>query len=94
MPTRLFCCICNRTQNTNTVLITILLGLDFAHVVKACEWLARLHGLCYVLLKRHPGGPEAWIRDNPWIRKEAEDEKDKPEDRGGRTLPLHLQFYL
>ncbi|XP_059079718.1 uncharacterized protein LOC131877903 [Tigriopus californicus] len=53
--------------------------LDLGHTIKAIEWMARLHGLGYVLLAQHPRGPTGWIEDNPWIRKEDQERKEKPQ---------------
>ena len=40
------------------------LGLDFNHVCKLLDWLAKLHGLSYTLLQKDP----KWIEKNPTFR--------------------------
>ena len=41
-------------------------GLDIDHVTKVMTWMARFHGLAYVMMEQHPQGSEGWIKDNPW----------------------------
>lgn len=41
-------------------------GLDVHHVTEVLKWLATFHGLCHVLMVRHPKGKEGWLADNPW----------------------------
>ena len=41
-------------------------GLNLDHVMLVVEWMARLHGLAYVMMNRYPGGAEAWRKDNKW----------------------------
>ena len=30
------------------------------------DWMAKYHGLSYVMMERYPGGQSAWINDNQW----------------------------
>ena len=43
-------------------------GLDLSHVVKVMDWLAKFHGLSYVLLNNHPDGPEGWLKENSYVK--------------------------
>ena len=52
-------------------------------MIAVTEWLARLHGLSYVLLNKHPGGPQAWLDKNRWIRDLELDDKDAKKDKKG-----------
>ena len=49
-------------------------GLDLEHVNKVMNWLAKFHGLSYVLLNNHPEGPEGWLEANSY----------------GNTMPMRL----
>lgn len=48
-------------------------GLDFDHALMVVEWLAKFHGLSFVVLQKHEGGADKWVLDNPWIRHQEED---------------------
>lgn len=74
-------------------------GLDFTHVLLAVEWLARFHGLSYVLMKKFGDkagkNDRSWIETHPWVRKEMEESskfapgleegKDDTDVTGGST---------
>jgi hypothetical protein len=50
-------------------------GLDLPHVLLAVEWLAKLHGLSYVMIKRMEAqnSHNDWMTSHPWVRREIED---------------------
>ena len=50
-------------------------ALDLPHVLLAVEWLARLHGLSWILQKRLEDQDPNYdfAAKHPWIRKELED---------------------
>ena len=53
-------------------------GLDLPHVLNVMNWLARFHGLSYVLLNNHPNGPEGWLKEHDYVK----------------TMSLKLKGYL
>ena len=73
-------CIDKNSEIYNFMYFTITHGLsvpgnslDIDHVLVAVEWLAKFHGLSYVMLHKYKGGPKAWVEQNPWIRNQDED---------------------
>ena len=69
-------------------------SLDLPHVLLAVEWLARLHGLSWVLQKRLEDQDPNYdfAAQHPWIRKELEDSsKVKYQlDPGSNPNPIFL----
>ena len=49
---------------TNGIFLITGLTLEFVELV--LDWMAKFHGLSYVMMERYPGGQSAWMNDNPW----------------------------
>ena len=41
-------------------------GLSLDHVQLVLEWMAKFHGLSFVMMNNYLGGVEAWRKDHPW----------------------------